>query len=147
MRTPLKRSPYNYFQERYRGDPWALLVVVMMLNQTNGKQVEQVHERFFELYPTAVRAMNAHVLEMVEVLRPLGLHNRRARAIMKMSEDFVTKRWMEPTELHGCGKYAQESWDIFIKGELPVSPDDVDDKELKRYVEWARGKASSEHAS
>ena len=140
METPRETSPYNYFQERYRDDGWRLLVVVMMLNQTNGKQVERVHKRFFERYPTPFHAKLSDPEEMAEILRPLGFYNRRSLAIKNMSSMFIHRKWEEPSELYGCGEYAQQSWDIVVNGILPESPDDVSDKELKRYVEWARSR-------
>lgn len=148
MRTPREISPYRFFQERYRDEPWRLLVVVIMLNQTNGKQVERVHERFFEWWPTPEALWDAPVTqagadeiiaEMADVLRPLGLQNRRALRIWRMTFDYLIVRpdpCSDVTSLHGCGRYAQDSWDIFVRGELPTL-DAVDDKELRRYVEWA----------
>jgi len=38
----------------------------------------------------------------------------------------------DATVLHGIGKYGSDSYKIFYKNEIPA---DVQDKELKRYVE------------
>lgn len=135
MKTPLEMSPYRYFQERYRDDPWRLLVVVMMLNQTSGKQVERVHGDFFRLWPTAEVAANGDQEAMAVVLRPLGFYNRRSKQIIKMSAVFIQRKWQKSYELPGIGKYGADSYTIFIEGLLI---DDVEDKELKRYVKWAK---------
>lgn len=128
-------SPYVYFQERYRHDPWALLCVVIMLNQTNGKQLESVHRDFFDLCPTAAHCSDADIEELTRVLAPLGLQNRRARTLKKMSSAYLSAETHEQRKsLPGVGKYARDSYELFIERKLPAEP--VQDKELKRYLEW-----------
>lgn len=131
--TPTVVSPWNFFQERYRSDPWKLLVCTMLLNQTPGRQVEKVHVDFFRRWPTPEVASAADPHEMALMLRPLGFQNRRSTNIIRMSSAYRGK-WTRPEELPGIGKYGADSYRIFVDGVL-VEPDD---KELKRYVDWAR---------
>ena len=42
--------------------------------------------------------------------------------------------WEEPSEFHGCGKFAADSWRIFCRGQ--TSPKGVEDATLKRYLRW-----------
>ena len=49
----LQTSPYNTRQEQYRDDPWKMLMVCFMLNQTSHKQVDQIREEFFNRFPDA----------------------------------------------------------------------------------------------
>ena len=42
--------------------------------------------------------------------------------------------WQEPSEFHGCGKFAADSWRIFCRGQ--TSPKGVEDATLKRYLRW-----------
>jgi methyl-CpG-binding domain protein 4 len=144
MRTPLETSPYDLLQERFRHDPWKLLVVCMMLNQTSAVQVKAVMGAFFEKYPDAAAASNAAQEEMAEIIRPLGLYRRRSNAIIRMSRDYnaassihgsLVDDWLEVQDFYGVGKYAADSYRMFVMGEIV---DDAEDKELKRYVEWAR---------
>lgn len=128
-------SPYNYFQERYSDDPWKVLVVCMMLNQTSGKQVERVHEEFFKRWSSPMLAALGSDVEMAEVLRPLGFYNRRAKAIQRMSFEYLNKKWNEPSDLYGVGKYGSDSYNIFIR---KVIPEGVTDKELRKYIEWLK---------
>lgn len=104
-----------------------------MLNLTSIKQVRPLIFSFFEKYPTPQAAANANVADVVDILRPLGLYNRRANGIIRMSRDFMG-RWSSVNELHGVGKYAADSYRIFVDGKMDVEPTDA---KLKRYLEWA----------
>lgn len=137
---PLGRSPYNYFQERYcdRGG-WAVLVVASLLNQTNGKQLESVHEDLFWRWPTCYHLAGADRSELESVIRPLGLFRRRASILLRLSA-FYAFVWdgIEPvTDIPGVGKYGSDSYSIFIDG---IVPDGVADKELRKYLEWVGGR-------
>ena len=48
-----------------------------------------------------------------------------------MSEDYLRWDGEDATKLHGIGKYGSDSYRIFYKNEIP---DNIEDKELKRYV-------------
>ena len=61
----------------------------------------------------------------------LGMHNVRAQRIWRMSEDYLRWDGEDATKLHGIGKYGSDSYRIFYKHEIP---DNVQDKELKRYI-------------
>ena len=106
-----------------------------MLNCTSRKQVDQVREKFFRLYPDPVEASRADPNEMGEVIALLGFKNRRVHTIKRFSSDWVNLEWTKPSELYGIGKYGQDSWEIFQKGNLRVEPtDDV----LQKYLEWLK---------
>jgi methyl-CpG-binding domain protein 4 len=128
-----RRSPFNLLQEIYSPDEWRIFVCCMMLNQTTRRQVDRVRGRFFKLWPDAKSACNADVDHMSYVIQSLGLSNRRSSSIIKMSHDYLMKDWKEPIELYGLGKYAQDSYDIFIRGVFVENPTD---KFLKKYLDW-----------
>ena len=130
-----KESPYLLLQEIYNEHPWRVLVCCIMLNCTSRKQVDQVRERFFKKYPGPLEADRADSDEMAELIAPLGFRNRRTDTIKRFSSDWLTLDWHEPKELYGIGKYAQDSWDIFYKGDLQVEPTDG---VLGKYLDWAR---------
>lgn len=134
---PFGRSPYNYFQERYCSDPWAVLACAVMLNQTSGKQLELVHERVFSSWSSCYSMAVADTKLLQEVIKPLGLYRRRATTLVRMSAYYAFV-WdgVDPTEIPGVGKYGSDSYRIFIDGIVPA---DVTDKELKKYLTWCRG--------
>ena len=49
-------------------------------------------------------------------------------------QEYMTKKWKSPKDLFGCGKYADDCWHIFCKGDWQsVSPSD---HALNKYHDW-----------
>lgn len=111
------------------------MVCCMLLNQTTRVQVDKVRDRLFSIYPDPESMSNADESELSEIIRCLGFYNKRARSLKRMSSEWKEKNWKNPISLHGLGKYAQDSWDIFVKGTLPNS---VTDHVLTKYLEWRK---------
>ncbi|KAK7884868.1 hypothetical protein WMY93_027991 [Mugilogobius chulae] len=107
------RSPFNLVQETLFHDPWKLLVATIFLNKTSGKMAIPVMWQFFEDYPTAELAREADWKLISEILKPLGLYKLRAKIIIRFSDEYLTKQWRYPIELHGIGKYGNDSYRIF----------------------------------
>ena len=131
----MRNSPYNLLQEIYNEHPWRMLVCCIMLNCTSRKQVDVIREEFFRRYPTALEAVEADSTEIADLLASLGFKNRRTNTIRRFSIDWMTLDWSEPSELYGIGKYAQDSWEIFQKGNLTVTPTDG---VLNTYLAWVK---------
>nr|XP_058144610.1 methyl-CpG-binding domain protein 4 isoform X7 [Dasypus novemcinctus] len=72
---------------------------------------------FLEKYPSAEVARTADWREVSELLKPLGLYDLRAKTIIKFSDEYLTKQWKYPIELHGIGKYGNDSYRIFCINE------------------------------
>jgi methyl-CpG-binding domain protein 4 len=118
-------------QEIYRHDPWKMLVGCILLNQTTRVQVDRVRDELFRLWPDPIEMGSADPKAISEVIRSLGFYNKRAYTLIKFSREWTDKNWKDPIELHGIGKYAQDSWEIFQKNNFLVQPTD---KELLRYL-------------
>jgi len=110
-------------QEIYQPDGWKMLACCMLLNLTNRKQVDTIRDELFSKYPTPKDMMNANQSELAELLKPLGLYNRRAKSLKKMSEGYV-KGFKSVDELYGIGQYAMDSWEIFQNNNRNVNPTD-----------------------
>ena len=110
-------------QEIYLNDPWKMLVCCMLLNLTNRKQVDTIRKQLFDKYKTPQDMMNAKHEELADILKPLGLYNRRANSLRKMSRGYV-KGFKSVDELYGIGQYAKDSWDIFQNKNNNVKPTD-----------------------
>ena len=110
-------------QEIYQPDGWKMLTCCMLLNLTNRKQVDTVRNELFKRYPTPKDMMNANQSELAELLKPLGLYNRRAKSLKRMSEGYV-KGFKSVDELYGIGQYAMDSWEIFQNNNRNVNPTD-----------------------
>lgn len=112
---------------------WQHMVGVICLNQVNRRQTKPVLTEFFKKYPTHDKLLRSATIPMLEnMLAPLGMQKVRAKRIYKMSIQF--ERWdgNDATDLCGIGKYGSDSYRIFYKNDIPH---DVQDKELKRYIE------------
>ena len=118
-------------QHDYLDDPWKMVICCILLNQTTNQQVRKVLAPLFELIPDPQTCSEVDPAKIAEVIRPTGFYNIKADRMKKMS-----KKWIEgfknPTELPGVGKYALESWDIFVEGRTDFIPSD---KKLKLYLE------------
>ena len=117
-------------QEIYQSDGWKMLTCCMLLNLTNRRQVDVIRDELFNRYPTPKDMMNADESELAELLKPLGLYNRRAKSLKKMSEGYV-KGFKSVDELYGIGQYAKDSWEIFQNNNRKVKPMD---KVLQEYL-------------
>jgi hypothetical protein len=140
----LATSPYNTRQEQYRDDPWKMMMICFMLNQTSHKQVDQIRDEFFSKFPTAESIVLAKDEEIIEIIRPLGFYNRRASAWKEFSLqwiDAVRKHGStnipvyELEKMRGVGKYALDSWKVFQLYDYDI---EVQDHVLNWYVDWAR---------
>ena len=132
----IKKSPYNLLQEIYWPDEWKILICCMFLNQTGRIQVDAVRDEFFKLWPNANKAAKADPEKMKSVIKSLGLVNRRTNSIIRMSQDFISLNWKEPKELFGIGQYGQDSYDIFVRGNINIK--NPSDHVLKKYLQWAK---------
>ncbi|MBN3302045.1 methyl-CpG-binding domain protein 4 [Amia ocellicauda] len=128
------RSPFSLVQETLFHDPWKLLIATIFLNRTSGKMAIPVLWQFFERYPSPEVARGSDEKEVAELLKPLGLNELRAKTIVKFSDEYLTKQWKYPIELHGIGKYGNDSYRIFCVEEWrQVEPQD---HKLNKYHAW-----------
>ena len=110
---------------------WQHMVGVICLNLTNRVQVKAVLPKLFKKYPNPITFIRGHSSTQKKMLKPLGMVNKRLDRLKKMSIDFLTWDYKDANDLHGIGKYGSDSYRIFYKNDIP---DDVEDKELKRYI-------------
>ena len=73
-----------------------------------------------------------HQVEML--IRPLGLHRRRARTLIDFSVAFLKGAWRRPEELPGIGQYGADAFAIFCEGRWRETV--PHDHALLWYTEW-----------
>ena len=128
------KSPYDLIQEHLYQDPWKLLVACVFCNLTKRRQAEPYIWDFFKMYPTPRAASSANIEDVKKMIQPLGLSDRRSKALVKMSKEYLDKEWNEPIELFGIGKYGNDAWKIFCtSGWRDVKPKD---HALSWYHDW-----------
>ena len=118
-------------QHDYLDDPWKMLVCCILLNQTTNQQVRKVLDPLFELMPTPESCVSVDPLKISEIIKPTGFYNIKAARIQKLSQKWI-EGFEDPRELPGVGKYAMESWDIFVNKKTDFTPSD---KKLKMYLD------------
>ncbi|KAK1158486.1 methyl-CpG-binding domain protein 4-like [Acipenser oxyrinchus oxyrinchus] len=128
------RSPFNLVQETLFHDPWKLLIATIFLNKTSGKMAIPVLWQFLDRYPSPEVTRSTDWTEIAELLKPLGLNELRAKAMVKFSDEYLTKQWKYPIELHGIGKYGNDSYRIFCVNEWRQV--DPQDHKLNKYHAW-----------
>jgi methyl-CpG-binding domain protein 4 len=143
VRTPHTLSPLMLVQEFLRDEPWRLLCACIMLNQTSAHQVWQILPEFFERYPDPDALVAADPDDVRDLIRSLGFQNRRCERLLGMTLDWMSGR-RPPEHLHGIGKYASDSYRIFI-GRYLDQEHDIQDKELRKYCHWAWGLPEVDH--
>ena len=98
-------SPLGLIEEFYINDPWKLLISTIFLNRTRRIQVDRILYKFFNKFPTPQDVVACigdddddevcnHQNEETEVIistmiRPLGIHHRRAKGIMQFTRDYM----------------------------------------------------------
>lgn len=128
------RSCHNLIQEDHIHDPWRILAICLLLNQTQGVQVKRVISDFFTLCPDAKTASQVPIEMIEELIKPLGLQKKRSAMVRYLSEQYLGDEWTHVTQLHGVGKYAADAYAIFCTGHWNrVVPKD---HMLNRYWEW-----------
>lgn len=141
------RSSAGLLEEIFAHDPWKLLLCTILLNRTQRAQVDHVLFEFLSRWPTPRHvADDASVDQVAQLLRPLGLHERRAQGIKKFSQQYIalvdTKNSVEDMEhltkdeilgLFQCGEYSYDAYRIFVQRDTQVDPKD---KALQAYVEY-----------
>jgi len=129
MPTPLRD---DLMVQQQISNSWEHMVGVIMLNQTGRKPVKTVLPEFLERWPTPEAVLRSRLVDIEEVIKPLGMYRVRARRLYKMSLDYLNWDGVDAQALYGIGKYGSDSYEIFFKQNYSVEPTD---KELKRYLE------------
>jgi len=111
---------------------WQHMVGVICLNQTGRKKVKKVLPSFFDKFPTPEALLQSNKEVIATLLQELGMKYVRSHRIWRMTEEYLYWDGKDATELFGIGKYGSDSYEIFYKNKIP---DNVQDKELKRYIQ------------
>ncbi|MGQ4876560.1 MAG: hypothetical protein ACP6IY_21045 [Promethearchaeia archaeon] len=119
----LKWFKYNkrdFSWRKIKLTPFQQLVVELMLQKTNANQVEKIFPKFIQKYPTIRSVFIADEKELAKELKTLGLFNRRARDLKKISKYLIEngeqlpKTKKELMKLPGIGSYIANSILCFV---------------------------------
>lgn len=65
---------------------YEMFIAEFFLSRTRPDVVEPIYETFLERYPDMAALGNADAGELAEIIRPLGLQNRRAAALVEIAD-------------------------------------------------------------
>lgn len=133
------RSPYTLLQEELNADPWKIFVCCIFCNLTKRVQAEPYFWEVIKRWPNPNSLANADTEELSKLIEPLGLSQKRSKALKQMSLGYTQNDWKDdPTKLYGIGKYAHDAYRIFVLNEWKeVEPKDG---ALVNYVNWRKSK-------
>lgn len=117
-RAPPPCSPLGLLEEAFSNDPWRLLVVCLLLNQSRAEAVRKVLDPLFSRFPSPATLAHAPHGDLESLLRPLGLQTRRASLLVAFSAAFARGDWSDPAELPGVGRYASDAYRMFVLGDV-----------------------------
>ena len=131
-------------QEQLNANPWKIFVCCIFCNMTSRKAAEPYFWKVLERYPTPKDMANADFEELKNMIKDIGLIQRRTRALKNMSYDYLNKDWKDnPAKLYGIGKYGSDAYYLFCTDEWEkVKPKDY---ALKLYQEWLFKEKTNEH--
>ncbi len=125
----------KWFEQNKRDFPWRnqdltpfnILIAEIMLQKTGANQVEPLFSIFIKKYPTMQDVANLAEEELGEILKPLGLHKRRARDIKKTVDSLINNGGKVPQDikelkkLPGVGEYIANAVSCFaFKQRIPI---------------------------
>ncbi len=105
------------------GDPWAVLVSEVMLQQTSTSRVEGPWRRFLTQFPTPRDCADASLAEVLRAWRGLGYHRRAkalhdaARVIRDEHDGRVPREVADLRALPGVGEYTAHAVATFAFGQ------------------------------
>lgn len=127
------------FQLELKDDPFWMLVACILVNRTRWSVAKHVLAAIREEYIHPLGVAYANDLE--DLLEPLGFSKKRASNLRELAWRFcgvdhmIPRTSLDVTTLPGCGRYAADSWAIFIEGRTDVEPTD---EALKAWLTMVR---------
>lgn len=138
----IQRDLVRLFGEEDPLNEWRVIVACMCLNLCSARVARGVVMRILERWPQPHEMAKAGP-DLEQLLRPLGLSERRAFYMRNMSARIMTEFSLDT--LPGVGPYALESVRVFCGGELPKK---VGDRKVAAWVAWRqKDLKTAEHVS
>ncbi|KIJ59078.1 hypothetical protein HYDPIDRAFT_118831 [Hydnomerulius pinastri MD-312] len=114
----LKRLKPILIQESISDDPWKVLIAVRLLNVTTGKVAIPAFCKIIARWLTPQDLLDAPTDELVELLRPLGLYNKRAKWLKDISKAYIE----DPPRYPGAESQTAESLPSPTPSSSPTPP-------------------------
>jgi len=128
------QSPFNLVEESLFYSSWRILVASIMLENGQDEKTRKAMWKFFKTWPSVEDALGATWQQVYRVLQPFAVEEEICKTLLKFCEEYLTKNWNYPDELHGIKKYGKDAYRIFCINEWKqVAPDNP---KLNDYHKW-----------
>jgi hypothetical protein len=128
-----QRDIVRIFKASPEHNPWRVAVGCTLTNLASARQARPVMFRLFDMYPQP-HVMAAATIEVLgPAVAPLGLQDRRFKALRSISEGFSEGIALD--EIPYLGPYARESIRAFCEGHLDGP---FTDRKVEAWAAWAR---------
>jgi A/G-specific adenine glycosylase len=104
------------FPWRRLRDPYRIAVTEVLLQRTQAEVVARFAPAFFERFPDWLALCAADAAELENILRPLGLHRRRAASLLAAARLATTKHFTWEA-MPGAGQYVQRAIAVALHGD------------------------------
>jgi len=129
---------------------WQLLVCCVLMSRVSSWNTKHnTISKFFEFYPTPSALLDAEPKDVLQVIHPLGLFPTRMKSLIAVTQRFLEMERFEvglskDLKIYGIGEFGYQSFLIFCKGEVRLTPKD---RALKSFVDWQRKNAKKANSN
>jgi len=97
-------------------DTYRLAIAEVMLQRTRAPSVAAFLPSFFDRYPDWQSLINSDESSIADILRPMGLHARRAQALRALAVSVVTEPDLDWELRPGVGQYISRALRVRLDG-------------------------------
>lgn len=115
------------FQEHLVTQPFWMVVACCLVNRTTWEVARLAHSRLKLRYGGPENLASADPGDLQPIIKRLGLWRQRSRNLVNLAGAWIAGSPVTASDvrkLPGCGKYAADSWAIFIENRVDVDPRD-----------------------
>jgi A/G-specific adenine glycosylase len=124
----LQEELLKWFELNGRKFPWRnksasnyiKIISEVLLQRTKAETVAKYLPKFLKEYPSWLKLGNATEVELIEILKPLGLSTQRGKRLYKLAQELKERKGIFPRErsmveeMPMMGQYITNAFELFI---------------------------------
>jgi A/G-specific adenine glycosylase len=110
----------NFLWRKKSTSNFVKIISEVLLQRTKAETVNKFLPIFLNSYPDWISLGNATEVELVNILKPLGLSNQRGKRLHKLAQELKSRNWKFPKdrplveEMPMMGQYITNAYELFI---------------------------------
>jgi A/G-specific adenine glycosylase len=139
----------EWFALQGRRFPWRVksatnykkIIVEVLLKRTQADTVAKFFPSFLQRFPSWKKLAQATEDELIEILKPIGLHRQRAASLKPLASEMARRKGVYPRTreeieaLPGVGQYVANAIELFVHGRPRPLVDTNMTRVLERFFE------------